>query len=88
MVASGLAWVYEKFAKDPELFKNQDKAKHSINNMCTVLQVSETGYYKWLRRQSRPYKYDELLAKIRQIRADNPDYGAYRIYLDLQLNHI
>lgn len=53
--------------------------------MCKVLNVSETGYYKWLRRQSRPYKYDELLAKIRQIRADNADYGAYRIYLHLQL---
>jgi len=32
-----------------------------------------------------PYKHDELLAKIRQIRTDNPDYGAYRIYLHLQL---
>ena len=53
--------------------------------MCRVLQVSEVGYYKWLKRQSKPYKYDELLAKIRQIRADNPDYGAYRIYLHLQL---
>lgn len=53
--------------------------------MCKVLDVSETGYYKWLKRHSRPYKYDELLAKIRQIRADNPDYGAYRIYLHLQL---
>jgi hypothetical protein len=59
------------------MHKNQDKAKHSLKNMCTVLNVSETGYYKWFRRQSRPYKYDELLAKIRQIRADNPDYGAY-----------
>ena len=55
--------------------------------MCRVLQVSEAGYYKWLKRQSIPYKYSELLAKIRQIRADNPDYGAYRIYLDLQLFH-
>jgi putative transposase len=53
--------------------------------MCKVLNVSETGYYKWLRSQSRPYKYDELLAKIRQVRADNPDYGTYRIYLHLQL---
>lgn len=52
--------------------------------MCKVLDVSEAGYYKWL-RTSRHYKYDELLTKIRQIRADNPDYGAYRIYLHLQL---
>ena len=55
--------------------------------MCKVLQVSEAGYYKWLKRQSMPDKYDKLLAKIREIRADNPDYGAYRIYLNLQLNH-
>lgn len=41
--------------------------------MCKVLQVSEVGYYKWLKRESKPNKYDELLAKIRQIRADNPD---------------
>ena len=52
-----------------------------------MLSISETGYYKWLKRQSHPYKYDKLLAKIRQIRADNPDYGTYRIYLDLQLYH-
>ena len=55
--------------------------------MCKVLNISEAGYYKWLKRQAHPYKYDKLLAKIRQIRADNPDYGAYRIYLDLQLYH-
>lgn len=52
-----------------------------------MLSISEAGYYKWLKRQSKPYKYHELLAKIRQIRADNPDYGAYRIYLCLQIYH-
>lgn len=55
--------------------------------MCKVLSISEAGYYKWLKRQFHPYKYDKLLAKIRQIRADNPDYGAHRIYLDLQLHY-
>lgn len=55
--------------------------------MCKVLKVSEAGYYKWLRLQDCPYKYDELLAKIRQIRANNSDYGAYRIYLDLKIFH-
>lgn len=55
--------------------------------MCKVLNISEKGYYQWLKKQSRPYKYDELLAKIRKIRAENPDYGAHRIYLDLKLHH-
>jgi putative transposase len=67
--------------------KNAENTKHSIKTLCKVLNISEAGYYKWLSRQSQPYKYDKLLAKIRQIRADNPDYGAYRIYLDLQLHH-
>ncbi len=47
--------------------------------------MSETGYYKWLRNQSKPPKYGDLLAKILQLRAENPDYGAYRMYLYLQL---
>jgi len=53
--------------------------------MCRVLGISEAGYYKWLKRQSKPYKYHDLLAKILKIRADNPDYGAHRIYLHLKI---
>jgi putative transposase len=68
--------------------KAQDKARHSIKNMCKVLNISEAGYYKWLRRQSYPYKYDELLAKIRQIRAENPDYGGeVNTFSDSLLSH-
>lgn len=61
--------------------------QHSVKVMCRVLDVSEAGYYKWLKNQDSPYKYEKLLAKIRQIRAENEDYGAYRIYLDLKLFH-
>ncbi|KLU63738.1 integrase core domain protein [Desulfosporosinus acididurans] len=67
--------------------KIEDPTAHSIKEMCKVLKVSEAGYYKWLKLQSRPYKYDDLLAKIREIRAENPDYGPYRIYLELKLFH-
>lgn len=40
--------------------ENEDLKKHSIKTMCRVLIVSEAGYYKWLTRQSMPYKYAEL----------------------------
>ena len=65
--------------------KIKEPTKHSIKEFCKVLKVSEAGYYKWLRLQNRPYKYNDLLAKIREIRAENPDYGPYRIYLELKL---
>ena len=52
-----------------------------------MLRVSEAGDYRWLHTRTRPDKYDDLLAKIRQIRAENKDYGAYRIYLALPLFH-
>ncbi len=55
--------------------------------MCQVLQVSEASYYQWLRTRTRLHQYDDLLAKIRQIRAENKDYGAYRIFLALPLFH-
>lgn len=67
--------------------KVKEPAQHSIKELCKVLNVSEAGYYQWLKLQNRPYKYHDLLAKIREIRAKNPDYGAYRIYLDLKLFH-
>ena len=52
-----------------------------------MLRVSEAGYDRWERTQNSPYTYDDLLVKIRQIRAENKDDGAYRIYLALQLFH-
>jgi len=65
----------------------KDPPDHSVKKLLKVLKVSEAGYYKWLKLQDRPYKYDDLLAKIREIRAENPDYGAHRIYLELKLFH-
>jgi len=67
------------------MYKTKEKVKYSIKTICNVVHVSETGYYKWLRNQSKPYKHEDLLAKILQIRAENPDYGAHRMYLYLQL---
>jgi len=67
------------------MYKIKEKVKYSIKTICNVVHVSETGYYKWLKNRSKPYKHEDLLAKILQIRAENPDYGAHRMYLHLQL---
>ncbi|MDP9728810.1 hypothetical protein [Alicyclobacillus tolerans] len=69
------------------ILKSKDAVKHSMKEMCKVLRVSEAGYYRWLRTQNSPNTYDDLLAKIRQIRAENKDYGMYLIFLALQLFH-
>lgn len=55
--------------------------------MCRELEVSEAGYYKWLKRLDKPYKHEALLGLIMNIHSENPDYGAYGIYLYLKHYH-
>ena len=55
--------------------------------MCQVLQISEAGYYKYLRQKTKPQKTESLLAKIYQIIQEEPEnanYGVQRIYLSLK----
>lgn len=52
--------------------------------MCRILEVSESGYYKHKRNETRSYKHAALLAKIYGLlKADpeNANYGVNRIYL-------
>ena len=58
--------------------------------MCQVLQISEAGYYKYLRQKSKPQKTESLLATIYQIIQEEPEnanYGVQRIYLSLKNYH-
>jgi transposase InsO family protein len=51
--------------------------------MCRLLKVSRQGYYKWLLKLNRPYKYAVLLAKIMEILAEdeeNSNYSAKRMF--------
>ena len=55
--------------------------------MSIVLNVSEQGYYKYLKRIFISYKHEQLLAKILEIRAkykENENYGVERLYLELK----
>lgn len=58
--------------------------------MCRTLQVSESGYYRYLRRRGIPDTDEILLARIYEIlREDeeNMNYGVRRIYLHLKLKN-
>lgn len=61
----------------------------SITALCRVLQVSESGYYKYLRNKEKPYKYADLLKRIHNILKEEPEnanYGVRRIYQYLKNN--
>ena len=55
--------------------------------MCKVLEVSESGYYRWLKNRAKRSKRQLLSDKIRTILDEHPDndnYGINRIQLRLQ----
>ncbi len=59
---------------------------YSIKLLSKVLDVSEQGYYKWLNSRNKPYKYELLLVKIKEIRSrhkENENYGIERLKLAL-----
>lgn len=58
--------------------------------MCRVVGVSESGYYKHMRTESRPRRHEALLAMIYEaIRADdeNANYGTRRLYEYIRINN-
>lgn len=59
--------------------------------MCKLLEVSETGYYRYVRRLGRPDKDTTLSAEIEKILKQsefNDNYGVKRIQLALMQNGI
>ena len=58
--------------------------------MCRVLGVSESGYYKHLRKQNKPNKHETILRQIYKLLDEEPEnanYGVYRIFLSLKINY-
>ena len=54
--------------------------------MCQTLNVSESGYYRWLRNRNKPTKRQLLSVKIKEIleeHSDNDNYGVNRMQLAL-----
>lgn len=65
------------------------RVRHTVQAMCRVLRVSESGYYRWLKRACKPRPWQLLLVQIHEILEqypDNDNYGVARIWLALAQN--
>jgi putative transposase len=65
------------------------KTQHPIRSLCAVLEVSCSGYYDWVERQTQPgpraQENVQLAARIHQIhQASRQTYGSPRIQFELR----
>lgn len=63
------------------------RARWSVKELCSVLHVSESGYYRSLKLPQRRLRREPLLVKIKAIInrfPENENYGARRIHLALR----
>jgi putative transposase len=65
------------------------KSEHSISLLCQVMQVSRSGYFDWLKRQSNPAarqrQNQALRARIKSIHAaSRQTYGSPRVLMELR----
>ena len=70
---------------------NANRADHTVKMMCTVLKLSRTGYYKWLKRgeSDRERRDHELIDHILRIHRETRGiYGAPRIHTELRATGI
>ncbi|GIM47703.1 putative transposase InsK for insertion sequence element IS150 [Collibacillus ludicampi] len=59
--------------------------KYSIDELCKFLQISRSGYYKYVKRQQQPHKDEELKEKIRAVYEQRKGrYGYRRIQAELE----
>lgn len=57
--------------------KNKDK--YNVKTMCRVLNISESGYYRWLKNRNKPTARKLLSVKIQAILDEYPDNDNYGI---------
>lgn len=65
----------------------QCKEKYTVKDMCAAMKISESGYYRWLKNQSKQTSRELLTVKIKEILAEHPDnsnYGIERIKIALE----
>ena len=63
------------------------KEKYHVKTMCSVLNVSESGYYRWLKNRGKPTARELLSVEIQEILEEHPDndnYGVKRMIIALE----
>jgi len=69
----------------------ENREQYTVKSMCEVLDVSESGYYRWLKNRGKKTGRQLLSAEIKSIREEHPDnrnYGVDRIVLALLQRNI
>ncbi|MBR4090212.1 MAG: IS3 family transposase [Mogibacterium sp.] len=68
--------------KDYEII-DEMKTKYSVKLLCELLDVSRSGYYKWLKRKDTPNRYEQDRAILTELLQDahekHPSYGYHRL---------
>jgi len=70
----------------------EQRERFAVEQMCSVLQVSRSGYYDWQRRQESPpgpreSRRRELVKKITAVHEQSRGtYGSPRVYQELRVN--
>ena len=60
----------------------ENKDEYCVKRMCKVLNISESGYYRWVKNKNKPTARQLLSVKIQEILDEHPDnenYGIDRI---------
>ena len=58
----------------------KNRSKYPVKKMCKILEVSKSGFYKWLKRQPKKNNELSLLTEIKAIHKKNRGtYGYPRI---------
>ena len=69
------------------MFVLNNKDKYRVKDMCRVLKISESGYYRWLKNRAKPTARQLLSVEIQAILDEHPDndnYGVRRMNTALE----
>ncbi len=61
------------------MFVLNNREKYRVKDMCCVLKISESGYYRWLKNRAKPTARQLLSVEIQAILDEHPDNDNYAV---------